>query len=189
MPSVLSSPVYQLPLTDDELLIVGRITLAWAQIDFQIDGVLTALHRLDDEQFTAFFGRMTIGGKVQAVRVALKRAPSETAHTSLTEMCDAISECLADRNLMTHGMWGWNWDAQNARWESCAISHRKGQAFSASELPNLHEKVVLAAVKADHAYSRIVFGTEPAATRNRTYASSPFPPETAPGGMPPRYIR
>jgi hypothetical protein len=67
---MLSSPVYQLPLTDDELILVGRITLVWAQIDFQIDGILTALHRLNEEQFAAFFGRMMIGGKVQAVRSA-----------------------------------------------------------------------------------------------------------------------
>jgi hypothetical protein len=73
---MLSSPVYQLPLTDDELILVGRITLVWAQIDFQIDGILTALHRLDEEQFAAFFGRMMIGGKVQAVRSAKRRSPT-----------------------------------------------------------------------------------------------------------------
>ncbi len=186
---MLSSPVYQLPLTDDELMLVGRITLVWAQIDFQIDGILTALHRLDEEQFAAFFGRMMIGGKVQAARSAQARAPSETARIAVAEMCDAVSDCLRDRNLMTHGMWGWNWDGGNTRWESCAISYRKGHALAAAELPALHEEIVNAAVKVDQAYYRIVLGAEPIPTRNRTYASAPFPPETASGGMPPQFIR
>lgn len=186
---MLSSPVYQLPVSDDELLIVGRITLMWAQLDFQLDAILTSLHKIDGEQFTAFFGRTMIGAKVQAVKAATKRASSSAVQIALGEMCDAISKCLTDRNLMTHGMWGWNWNEDQGAWESCAISHRKGQAFVASELPELHEKIVEAALKVDRGYYLLVWKTEPPTTRNRAFASAPFPPEEAPGGGPPRLVR
>lgn len=186
---MLSSPVYELPIADDELLLVGRITLMWSQLDFQIDGILAALHRLDGEQLAAFFGRIMIGGKVQAIKKAVHRAPSGSAQQALSAMCESINGCLEDRNLLTHGMWGWNWDEENVRWEPAATSHLIRTTFSASELPDLHERIVEAAVRTDRAYYLTVHREEPSTTRNRAYTSAPFQPGTPPGGMPPRIVR
>lgn len=185
----LSSPVYQFPMADSRINLVGRITLIWAQIDFQIDGILMALHGIDADQLDAFFGNSTVGRKIAVVRNAIHRAASHETQVSLTTFCNVVAPCVANRNLMTHGMWGWVWDEEKGEWIASAVNHRRKEALSVDELEDLHEKVVTAALGADEAHSLVTVGAPPPSTRNRAVAWSPFPPEDAPCGPPPRYKR
>ncbi|HMG48826.1 MAG TPA: hypothetical protein VK614_15370 [Allosphingosinicella sp.] len=175
-------------MDDRALTLVGRITLIWAQIDFQIDGILMGLHGIDADQLESLFGSSTVGRKITGVKRAVHRAANQDVRAALTAFCEATATCIADRNLMTHGMWGWVWN-EEGRWEACAVNHRRKNALSVDQLEDLHERVVAAALKADEAHSLITTGTSPPETRNRAVAYSPFPPETAPCGPPPRYDR
>lgn len=185
----LASPVYEIPISDDDLMIVGRITLQWAQIDFQVDALLMALHQIDEEQFKAFFGTSMIGRKMQALKAAAPRASSPEEQSAVNDLVLAVSACIEDRNLMTHGMWGWHWEDDAQQWDACAMNHSKKKRFSSSELFDLHDRIINATEQTDYAYSLIVWRTPPAATRNRQYLASPFPPEQAPGGLPSRRVR
>lgn len=57
----LSSPIYEQPLTDEQMIVLARITLLWAHVDTQIDGLLKNLYALEGPAFDRLFGQKTIG--------------------------------------------------------------------------------------------------------------------------------
>lgn len=183
--TLLLSPVYHIPLSEAQLVLIGRITVVWAQVDFHLDRILMSLHNIDEEQCKTFYGRTTIGPKSDAAKIACSRARSELSRSSIAEMCADIGLCLRDRNLMTHGMWGYIWDADIDDWVPGAVSINKREYLPAAELSDLHEKVIRAALSADLAFYRQVHGQEPPPGYNRSFASSPFPPEDSSVGPPP----
>ncbi len=115
----LSSPVYEIPMSDEELIIVGRITLMWSHMDVQVDLILSQIGRFTPEVFSHFFGGNTINRKIETIRVYSKSI-NEPLKGKLITMCDAVSDCVRDRNLMTHGMWGWEVDKTSRKYRACA---------------------------------------------------------------------
>ncbi len=184
----LSSPVYQFPFPDDALVVIARITLMWGQIDSQLDHILMNLYRLDFETFDHLFAGKTVGPKCESAKVALARSRSEDARTKTAAMIEAIIWCIRDRNVVTHGIWGWRWEPENSQWNACAWSRSKQRYFLANDLGAFHNQVVDASVKADAAWHAEIAGEDPPPSRNRLMLFSADSPETLPG-MPPRYER
>ena len=187
IPQPLLSPVYQFPFPDEKLVIIGRITLMWGQIDVQVDQILMDLYRLGYDKFDHLFANKTVGPKTEAVRVALDRSRDNLAREALVEMATSVSSCVSERNIMTHGLWGWRYEPDNGLWHQCAWSRPKDRLFYARDLVPFHNKMAEAARKTDTAWHLQIMGTPPPTNMNRKYMFSPLDPGVV--GAPPDYIR
>lgn len=167
--SKLSSPVYRFPMSDDELIITGRITLMWAQIDTMIDMILMFLYGMGLKHFDHIFGRKLVGQKIDSILAAIDRAPSLESQEQLKEMIKAIKSSIRDRNVLTHGFCGWEWKAKEAIWMSMIFSRTKNATFYSCNLPDLHERVAEACAKADVALQSIINSSEISESRNRPF--------------------
>ncbi len=187
-PQKLSSPVYQFPMSGENLLIIARITLMWGQIDTQVDAVIMKLFQLSTDEFDALFANKTVGPKIEFAAKGAHRCASDDARLKLRAMIEAITPCQQDRNIMTHGLWGFQYDRMQNEFLACAWSRNKQQALYAAELPSLHERVVVASQKSDAAFFEIVQETPAPAERNRFAIFSEVDPAIGSPG-PPRFER
>lgn len=105
MSDCLSSPLYEIPMSDADLVILGRITITWAQIDWQIDQLLMHVAKLSTVEYKHQYGSKTLPPKIQSLRVFADRL-NRVDNESIISACDAIKSCESDRNIMTHGQWG-----------------------------------------------------------------------------------
>jgi hypothetical protein len=183
--SVLSKPVYALPMKADGLAMIGKITLIWGQIDSQVDGILITLGKFNREQYDHLFGYKTIGPKLQALRV-FARVADEPIRGLVTDMCEAVSDCSAKRNLMTHGLWGWEYEKEENLYHSCAWSRSKNKMFYLSEIEGLYERAIEAGLKTDATWYRVMMNQSPPEGRNRLMMFGDGPP-LANQLLPPRY--
>ena len=143
-----------------------------------------SLYRLDQAGFDHLFAGKMVGPKCEAVRVALHRCEDPDKRDKVKAMVEAISTCVADRNTLTHGLWGWKWVPKEGLWHSCAWSRAKDRYVYTRDLPRLHNAVANATVKADVAWYAVIHD-EPAPTNmNRRMMFSPDDPASLPGPPP-----
>jgi hypothetical protein len=144
----LSSPVWEFPLSDEALVIIARITLMWGRFDSELDQIVRHLYRLSVEEFATNFGGKMTGPKLDSLYAGTSRARCDESRNAISEMVASGRNCISDRNLMTHGSWGWNWNSRERLWYPAAYSINKKNFFYAHQLPGLHERVIKATVAA-----------------------------------------
>ena len=178
-------------MDDRYLAVIGMTTILWGQVDRIMDDCLTFVYNLDETTFKNLFSGKMVGPKNESLKAGVNRISGEEAKKAIVKMCDAISKCLADRNTMTHGVWGWHWHEKEQVYEPCSRSIAKNRLFFLRDLPDLYERVNEAAVLADRAFAYLA-GLERHDLRNRIsiYAENFGKPGNPPlVGPPPRYER
>ncbi len=188
MPAIpLHSPVYRPPLAKLQLEIVGRITLVWSQIDGQVDVLVMHAYGLGYPQFDHLFANKTITPKLEALRVAVEQWPDSEKKAKMFAMTSAVTACVPERNLITHGQWGWHWNKETRMWDSCAWTRQKQRRFEADSLVDLHNRVVDASYLCDEVHHEIIglsahIPWQREANQPVLYSSvSPADPEGPPG--------
>lgn len=172
----LSSPIQEIPISDDEMLLVGRISLVWAQLDFLVENILCRLGQFDVDLLNYYFGNKTIAPKLDAIEFYARRCDHKTKQ-ALDEVVSSTRACNAERNLMAHGKWGWHWDETVGCWRSGAYDVGKKRWFYTHQLNDLHERMVLACSYADVAFYLIgPERTSPPANKNRPFFVSAVDP-------------
>lgn len=181
----LSSPLYQIPLTDEELITVARICVMWGNLDVEIDHIISTVLKLSAAEFAEQFGDKMIGSKVSKLR---QRAATieDPAKKLVIEMCDALTACLTDRNVMVHGTWGFEYDEEQGVYHRLAYSFRRREHFYARDLVGLHERVSAATLSVDACWYRLVQQAEPPPALNRRQLFGDGPPKVGP---PPDFSR
>lgn len=172
-----------MPVSDDDLIIIGRITLIWSQIDVSIDRIIMLICRFDYDQYSHLFRNKTLTPKIEALKVF----SNEHKHKDkIDEMIVAVSACVANRNLITHGIWGWEHKSKTNSFRACAHSINRGSTFYASDLYDFHERVHAASVKVDEAFCLLMMNKQAPNSRNRPSVfadSAPTPNSPAPPNM------
>ena len=182
----LSSPIHEMPLSDEDLLIVARITLMWSHIDGFVDVLLMMTGRLSPGMFDHFFGSKTITPKLEAVRLYAAERP-DLPQAAIAEMCKLVTDCNRDRNLMTHGTWGWRLEGDV--YTACAWSRTKKSYFDVERLEDLHERVYRASVSADVVFHAVTGLGEPPPARNRRILIGDGPPPEPEPPAPAKFVR
>lgn len=176
----LSSPLYLIPLHDEELVVLGRITIMWAHVDSQLDMVLERLFPLPHGQLDMLLGEKLVGAKVRLIRDRAKDE-AEPLKAILIDMCEAMSAAIGDRNTVTHGRWGWEYKPDETLFYRMAHSRRKNQIFYVTRLADLHEKVCAAAGKVDTVWYHLWAAAPQPPERNRLWLMAPGHPKDLPG--------
>ena len=148
----LSHPVFQVPLSDADLQILGRITVMWGHIETNVELLLIVLggEGYGFAAYDAEFGKQAIGGKIRALKDRRERSRDPDSRDRLDAFVKAAFAVLDDRNAVAHGLWGWHQRPDG----HFPVAHHRNRAklFSSSDLPALHERLVNVCVKAEEAF-------------------------------------
>lgn len=117
------APAYKIPLNDEELLLVGRITILWGQIEFFVDDIICAIHGIDREQLDLFASGQMIGSRVNFIDKGIARIKSKALRDQANRVVKEIRRVGPDRNMLTHGIWGFH--VNKARTQQRAGAHSK----------------------------------------------------------------
>lgn len=186
-PANLSSPLYEMPMEDSDILIIGKITLIWSQIDMGVETILRCVGRFEKDQFDHFFKNKTIMPKLEAIRIYSKKLNIPKRSAVIT-MCEVVARCNKERNLIMHGTWCWMKKGQI--FTAGAYSMASKDFMPVTKLPSFYEQIVDASIKTDAAMFELLGIKPDPKARNRppmTVADhDPGPNEPAP---PRRFIR
>jgi hypothetical protein len=125
---------YSIPLTEKQLMTLGRITAIWAQIDHLTDHLLTFTLKLDPPSFTEKFGTMGSGGKLAELDLAQMALPEGSLRTAIYNFVVAANLVKEDRNHAVHGVWGFR-SAQHKDKPAARHPRANGKPLYAERLP------------------------------------------------------
>lgn len=185
----LSSPVYEIPLSDEELIIIGRIAVMWGHIDQQIDLILSRLLGLKLVELADILSGKMIGAKIEFLKKGAYRAKNKENEKAVKDCYTKVKACVAERNIVFHGSWGREAYNKKRPFVPCALHRTKGSYFYADRLWKFHELVNEASIATDAACTMVCFGVPVSDARNRsTYfgREGKAPPAVVPQA---RYIR
>jgi hypothetical protein len=134
------------------------------------------LGKFNKDEYDHLFGNKTAGPKCHALRIFAARAESNKT-LKVNDAVEAILSCISERNLITHGLWGWEL-ADEAK--PCSYSPAKNKFFYLSELFGFHERLCAAAKKVDDAFYDVFVGKPAPDTRNRRQMFGDGPPPDGP---------
>ncbi len=155
--STLSSPVYEIPMDDSTLIVLGRIAVMWGQIEAHLEFILINLSGLPPEEYMAGNKHIGISGKLSQLSRLLSDPKFASIRTHLLLAHQEVDDCISDRNVTMHGLWGWG-ELESGNWVACSRSPRREEPILVTELINLHERVRTAALAMDIALSHVVKG-------------------------------
>lgn len=189
-PSGLSSPPYEMPLTDEELLVVGRISLLWGQIIFQLDHINLYLMRPQTVERVQSYPTLSLDAKLRDLYRELSKPENSAIRPALIDLHRCLTDLKSDRNVVFHGLWGiWLGDGA-ASWEPAAKSYVRDEPFFAKDLFSLHERMVAAAEAIDVVHCDVFKMYEaPPKERNRRMAWKNGPPLASDPPPPARLLR
>jgi hypothetical protein len=154
-------------LTDEELIIVGRISLMWGHIDTNLDQIIMSLLEIGFKQFDSLFSGKLVGPKCDAVMAHSINISDAEVIAALQVFVASAKDCLTERNTLAHGLWGWEWT--DGTWASTAFSRSKNQTFRGANLRQLHEKIQAASVAGDVALQKLGKVAVVSNSRNRPF--------------------
>lgn len=101
-----NTPAYVIPLTDKQLLTLGRITALWAQVDFFAERLLMLVHDLNPAQYEILFGDKMVSTKLEHLERSLVLIGDPKRKAALSLLLSSPTKVKGDRNHATHGLWG-----------------------------------------------------------------------------------
>ncbi len=100
-------PLFQISLTAQQALDLGRLCAIWGQIDHFLMGSVSKLIAVDLAAGVTIMGDMTTGQLVGMLRKSRQRISDESIQNLATKFCDDMGSLIARRNYIMHGIWGW----------------------------------------------------------------------------------
>ena len=133
-------PAFEVPLADDELVMLGRIAAVFSQIDELLTWLICSVHGIAYEQYDLFLGSRMLSTRVDALREGLDRVSDAQAVAAASAFIEEIKRIIPERNLAMHGCWGrFTRDYENYRVGPYSRS-KPNQRLFADQLPALYEK-------------------------------------------------
>lgn len=132
-------PGLGIPLTDKQLIYLGRLTAMWGQIDFFIDFALTCVFNLSPRQTAIVIGEKPVGAKVQLLKRGIPLLNEGALKSELADFVSATDKLLNERNHACHGVWAWR---ANSRSQKLSVSARAARSPSTPLRPDKLKKLV-----------------------------------------------
>lgn len=104
-------PAYHIPLTENQLSIVGEISLIFSQIDHLLTSILNVI--VDKKMYwrTDIFGSYNIGKKIELIKSISYAKEIKNAHQNkIDRMCKEIQLLSIKRNDIIHSIIGYSYD-------------------------------------------------------------------------------
>lgn len=140
MSKILPEPAFEIPLSDAELVVLGRISAVFAQIDELLTWLICIVHQIDHEQHQIYFRDRMLSARLTILKDGVNRIARPEAADAVRAFIDKMGEIVTDRNLVVHGCWG----AYTADYETYKIGpfsrSKPLQRFYVDDLPRLYGK-------------------------------------------------
>jgi hypothetical protein len=135
-------PEYEITLSDDELIELGRFCALWSQMDMLICLALSLLTDCDLKATLAFLGATTTGPKLNLLRQQETQTNDPDIANMISAICREIARLVDDRNHIVHGIWGMHTD-DKGKARAGSFFPRKGvdAPLYADRLKDLCERV------------------------------------------------
>jgi hypothetical protein len=128
-------PAFRIPLSPDQLTLLGVFCAIWSQIDYFAGLTIAGLLKTPIGAAETFMENMTTGPRINMLRRLSARIEDEEHKKLAKTFCTDMSPLIEDRNHLLHGMWGWH-TAKDPK-DMFAASHyakRDGKPIAASKL-------------------------------------------------------
>jgi hypothetical protein len=106
---------FQVPLTDEQLKELGRLTAIYSQIDHILGAVLSLLMKIDHKEMELLLDNMMMGTRLSLLRRQLDKFKDENTRKLATKFVENMDRFLGKRNHITHGIWGYYQDEKSMR--------------------------------------------------------------------------
>lgn len=101
-----NTPAYEIPLTDRQLIHLGRITAIWAQVEFFIDRLLMLALDLTPKAFDDAYSAVMVGTRLDHLDAACLSVEDPQQRQALSAFVAAALKVKRGRNHAVHGLWG-----------------------------------------------------------------------------------
>lgn len=133
-----------IPLTDDQLILMGRIAVLWGQIDEGFNSIVRWILNLPSAVFDSLLADKMIGARVNHLRVSISLAKDRKNRELLDELVKQLTLVLPARNAAMHGCWGrYVADPTYSKTRVGIYNHQKPKTrFYVRDLPGLYQRLV-----------------------------------------------
>lgn len=166
-----NTTAYEIPLTERQLIHLGRITATWAQVEFFIDRLLMLALDMTPTAFDEVYSAVMVGTRLDHLDAACLTVDDAEQRAALAAFVASALKVKRDRNHAVHGLWG----LRVRRDQSYpAARHRKtpGTPLRAERLKRLETDIAQASLAGANAVgvwtgvlfivpSRLHFGSAP----------------------------
>jgi hypothetical protein len=177
---------YHIPLTDEQLLIMGKIAVIWGQIDEEMNSLFRRSLRMSERLYEETYGNTTIGPKLRFFKTLLEDNNTSPVRDRLLSALKNLADALPLRNNAMHGCWGYY--PSSPTWEKMRIgtfNHQKPKArFYVEQLDDLLAILIKVLREISEADFFLIDGNEVNLQENKIYFCPQPPDERAvPSGV------
>lgn len=127
---------YEVPLSDAELLDLGRTTAIISQIDFMLTEALSGASKSPAWAVYVFAEKATMSAKIGMFEKLLGGTEQGDAKTLGKKLVKTLHKVNDDRNVLFHGMWTLHFDPKTEKgWPTCIWQNKK--PIRPAELPEI----------------------------------------------------
>ena len=137
--------IYDTDLTDEHLIIIGKIMASWSLLEFLLTRVLANLIGIDIKECRIITRSISADVKLKKIKqFALFKGINKTELDELNMLITKIDNAKTNRNLIAHGIWVQD---ENNVYHLVKYSYNHAEKPSAikmqtSNLKDIHEEIV-----------------------------------------------
>lgn len=117
-------PAFKIPLTDAQLLALGRLTAIWSQIDFVIDFALEGAFDVSAATRETLIGERMVGAKIVLLERGCEALSAGNLKAKIGTFITLTKAIKNKRNHACHGVWAWRTHPVEAKIKVCARQAR-----------------------------------------------------------------
>lgn len=187
-PQRLSAPVYAIPMDAQSLVLMGRIAVGWGQLIFTLDQIMFCITPTSPERLREY-PTYSLKRKLGDLSRELSKPEHAEVRPALIAAHSAIDRLASDRNVIFHGLWGYELDREHKKWQPISRSYTREEPFRLEDLEEFHERLISAVEAAADAFWIVGVGDgPPPQERNRLQLWSDGPPAADDPPPPPRVL-
>jgi hypothetical protein len=104
---------YESPLSDEQLKELGRLVVNFGFVEFHLGIHVGELLKVGPYGVRDLINPLSTHRKAEILRQGLKDIPNQEKRELVKQACDSAGKTIRQRNVMLHGIWGF--DGLNAR--------------------------------------------------------------------------
>lgn len=179
-------PPFDIPLSDEELVLMGKIAVMWGQIDEAFNSTLRWVMKINPVVFESLLGNQMIGTRVNHLRATLSTVQDAKSREMLGRLIEAMNNVLPDRNAAMHGCWGrFVLDPSYKKFRIGTYNHQKPKTrFYTSDLRRLYRSLTeVLTLLAELLLRSVEHDPEPTQFNRNKIFFAPQPPDERAAGV------
>jgi hypothetical protein len=142
-------PAFTIPLNDQQLKLLGKLTATWAQIDHSVTELIAILLDMPAFAVTTLLETATSGVLINRLRSLSAMIEDDEERKQIKEFCTRMGGLIEKRNHITHGMWGWHIETPQQRVRPmCHYPKAREKPIHVNELADILSRVIAESHKA-----------------------------------------